>query len=105
MYHYRVFIFTNHYGNPMELSSINRNIKTTIEEIKNTEGKRVITKHVTTHTLRLNHISLLIQLGVSLKAIMQRVGHTDQKQHSQTYSHVTEQMDKEMMAKLAQVSN
>lgn len=105
MYHDRGFIFTNHYGNPMALSSINRNIKTAVEEIKDTEGKRVITKHVTTHTLRHSHISLLSQLGVSLKAIMERVGHTDHKTTLQIYSHVTEQMDKEMMAKLEQVSS
>ncbi|WP_239733176.1 MULTISPECIES: tyrosine-type recombinase/integrase [Mammaliicoccus] len=103
-YNDRGFIFTNHYGNPMALSSVNRNIKLAVESIKDTDGKQIITKHVTTHTLRHSHISLLSQLGVSLKAIMERVGHTDHKTTLQIYSHVTEQMDKDMMSKLEAVS-
>lgn len=94
----RGFIFTNYRGNPMSLSSINRNIQQACEDIG-------IKKHITSHTMRHTHISLLSQLGVSLKAIMQRVGHTDHKTTLQIYSHVTEQMDKEMMAKLEQVSS
>lgn len=82
----------------MPLSSINRNIQQACEDIG-------IKKHITSHTMRHTHISLLSQLGVSLKAIMQRVGHTDHKTTLQIYSHVTEQMDKEMMAKLEQVSS
>ncbi|MEX6013344.1 tyrosine-type recombinase/integrase [Mammaliicoccus sciuri] len=104
-YNDRGFIFTNHYGNPMALSSVNRNIKKAIEGIKDKDGKQIINKHVTTHTLRHSHISLLSQLGVSLKAIMQRVGHTDHKTTLQIYSHVTEQMDKDMMSKLEAVSS
>ncbi|GGA98761.1 site-specific integrase [Macrococcus hajekii] len=100
----RGFIFTNHFGNPMGLSSINRNIKLAIEDIKDDQGKQLIKKHVTTHTLRHSHISLLSQLGISLRAIMDRVGHTDHKTTLQIYSHVTEQMDKDMMTKLEAVN-
>ncbi|MGS4031806.1 tyrosine-type recombinase/integrase [Staphylococcus pseudintermedius] len=103
MYKDRGFIFTNHYGNPMALSSINRNIQMAVGLIKDKDGKQIIKKHVTTHTLRHSHISLLSQLGVSLKAIMERVGHTDHKTTLQIYSHVTEQMDKDMMSKLEAV--
>lgn len=92
----RGFIFTNYRGNPMSLSSINRNIQQTCEDIG-------IKKHITSHTMRHTHISLLSQLGVSLKAIMQRVGHTDHKTTLQIYSHVTEQMDKDTMNKLEAV--
>ncbi|MGV3225441.1 hypothetical protein ACEE78_12065 [Staphylococcus hyicus] len=37
---------------------------------------------------------------MTIKAIMERVGHTDNKTTLQIYSHVTEQMDKDMMSKL-----
>lgn len=97
MYQYRGFIFTNHRGNPMSLSTINRNM----QQSANNVG---ITKHITSHTMRHSHISLLSQLGVSLKAIMERVGHTDHKTTLQIYSHVTEQMDKDMMNKLESLS-
>lgn len=94
----RGFIFTNYRGNPMSLSSINRNIQQACEDIG-------VNKHITSHTMRHTHISLLSQLGVSLKAIMQRVGHTDHKTTLQIYSHVTEQMDKDMMNKLEAVNS
>ena len=96
MYVDRGFIFTSHRGNPL-LTSINRNIQIATQNIG-------IEKHVTSHTMRHSHISLLSQLGVSLKAIMERVGHTDHKTTLQIYSHVTEQMDKDMMNKLEKIS-
>lgn len=90
------FIFTNHRGNPISLSTINRNMQ-------QSESSAGITKHTTSHTIRHSHISLLSQLGISLRAIMDRVGHTDHKTTLQIYSHVTEQMDKDMMSKLEKV--
>lgn len=94
----RVFIFISSRGNPLPLTSINRNIQTATQNIG-------IEKHVTSHTMRHSHISLLSQLGVSLGAIMDRVGHTDHKTTLQIYSHVTEQMDKDMMSKLEQMGS
>lgn len=104
-YNDRGFVFTNHYGNPLNKTTINHNIKIAVSEIKDDKGKLIIKKHLTTHTLRHSHISLLSQLGVSLRAIMDRVGHTDHKTTLQIYSHVTEQMDKDMMSKLESVSS
>lgn len=98
MYQDRGFIFTNHRSNPMSLSTINRNIQQSASNVG-------ITKHITSHTMRHSHISLLSQLGVSLKAIMECVGHTDHKTTLQIYSHVTEEMDRDMMKKLERVDN
>ena len=95
MYVDRGFIFTSHRGNT---SHINKQKHT------NSYTKYRDRKHVTSHTMRHSHISLLSQLGVSLKAIMERVGHTDHKTTLQIYSHVTEQMDKDMMNKLEKIS-
>lgn len=92
-YQDRGFIFTNQKGNPLSLSTINRNIQASANNVG-------INKHITSHTMRHSHISLLSQLGVSLKTIMERVGHTDHKTTLQIYSHVTDQMDKDMMNKL-----
>ena len=97
MYVDRDFIFTNHKGNPISLTSINRNIQIAAKNVG-------IKKHITSHTMRHSHISLLSQLGISLRAIMDRVGHTDHKTTLQIYSHVTEQMDKDMMNKLETIN-
>ncbi|MEB7672715.1 tyrosine-type recombinase/integrase [Staphylococcus equorum] len=96
-YQDRGFIFTNQKGNPISLSTINRNIQASANNVG-------INKHITSHTMRHSHISLLSQLGVSLKTIMERVGHTDHKTTLQIYSHVTEQMDKDMMNKLENIN-
>lgn len=97
-YQDRGFLFVDYKGNPISKSTANRCLKAGAERIG-------LDKKVTTHTLRHTHISLLSQLGVSLKAIMERVGHSDHKTTLQIYSHVTEKMDKEMMEKLEKVGS
>ena len=94
---HRDFIFTNHRGSPLSITSINRNLQIGAKNVG-------IKKHITSHTMRHSHISLLSQLGISLRAIMDRVGHTDHKTTLQIYSHVTEQMDKDMMNKLETIN-
>ncbi|SCT27483.1 tyrosine-type recombinase/integrase [Staphylococcus caeli] len=89
----RGYIFTNTAGSPIDLNKVNNIIKeaTDISSIK---------KRVTTHTLRHTHISTLAQLGINLKAIQDRVGHSDYKTTLEIYTHVTDQMAKDMMNKL-----
>ncbi|MDG4983943.1 site-specific integrase [Lactococcus lactis] len=54
----------------------------------------------TLHMLRHSHISLLVELGIPIKTIMQRVGHADEKMILQVYSHVTEKMNDDLVEKL-----
>lgn len=93
----RGYIFTNTAGSPIDLNKINNIIKeaTDISSIK---------KRVTTHTLRHTHISTLAQLGINLKAIQDRVGHSDYKTTLEIYTHVTDQMAKDMMNKLETIN-
>ena len=92
----RGYIFTNTAGSPIDLNKINNIIKeaTDISSIK---------KRVTTHTLRHTHISTLAQIGINLKAIQDRVGHSDYKTTLEIYTHVTDQMAKDMMNKLERI--
>ncbi|WP_429961283.1 tyrosine-type recombinase/integrase [Enterococcus sp. DIV1096b] len=46
-------------------------------------------KHVTTHTYRYAHISLLAESGLPIKAVMERVGHSEAKTTLQIYNQVT----------------
>ncbi|MCT1926649.1 tyrosine-type recombinase/integrase [Staphylococcus pasteuri] len=89
----RGYVFTNTAGSPIDLNKVNSIIKeaTEISSIK---------KRVTTHTLRHTHISTLAQLGINLKAIQERVGHSDYKTTLEIYTHVTDQIAKDMMNKL-----
>lgn len=92
----RNFVFTNHKGNPMQTERFNKILRESAKDVG-------IKKEISSHILRHSHISLLSQQGVSLKAIMDRVGHSDHRTTLSIYSHVTEQMDKDMMNKLEQV--
>ncbi|WP_326515154.1 tyrosine-type recombinase/integrase [Staphylococcus hominis] len=92
----RGFIFTNSKGNPLKIYKINKIIKEAIEISS-------IKKKVTTHTLRHTHISILTQLGVNIKTIQERVGHSDYKTTLSIYTHVTEKMAKDMIDKLENI--
>ncbi|QYG31944.1 site-specific integrase [Mammaliicoccus sciuri] len=89
----RGFIFTNTAGSPMDLNKVNNIIAEAVEISS-------IKKRVTTHTLRHHHISTLAQLGINLKAIQDRVGHSDYKTTLAIYTHVTDKMAQDMMNKL-----
>lgn len=52
------------------------------------------------HMLRHSHISLLVEMKIPIKAIMERVGHSDEKMILQIYSHVTENMQSSLLMKL-----
>lgn len=93
----RGYVFTNTAGGPIDLNKINSIIKEAAEISS-------IKKRVTTHTLRHTHISTLAQLGINLKAIQERVGHSDYKTTLEIYTHVTDQMAKDMMNKLETIN-
>ena len=71
--------------------------------LKNSFRKSEIKKDdfvLTTHVFRHSHISLLAELEVPIKAIMERVGHTNEKMTLGVYTHVTEQMKFNITEKL-----
>ncbi|WP_239728016.1 MULTISPECIES: site-specific integrase [unclassified Mammaliicoccus] len=89
----RGYIFTNTAGSPIDLNKVNNIIAEAVEISS-------ISKRITTHTLRHTHISTLAQLGINLKAIQGRVGHSDYKTTLAIYTHVTDKMAQDMMNKL-----
>lgn len=92
----RGFIFTTKKGNPLCNNQIASVLKKTTKALN-------MNKKVTTHTFRHTHITLLVEMNVSLKAIMKRVGHVDEKTTIRIYTHVTERMDRELTQKLENI--
>ncbi|MEB7723442.1 tyrosine-type recombinase/integrase [Mammaliicoccus fleurettii] len=92
----RNFVFTNYRGNPIYFNRVNEALEKARTNLK-------IKKKITTHTLRHTHISLLTQMGISLKAIMDRVGHSDYRTTLGVYTHVTNQMKNELINKLENI--
>ena len=84
------YIFTAKRGNPYDMQYINKLLKQV-----HIEGK-----HLTTHIFRHTHISILAELGIPLKAIMQRVGHNDPATTLSIYTHVTQDMKNDIVEKL-----
>ena len=77
------FIFlASHKKNPLSLRSFNSVLASTEEELH-------FKKHLTSHIFRHSHISLLSELNLPLKVIMERVGHSDPKTTLAIYNHVT----------------
>ncbi|MCE5602973.1 site-specific integrase [Staphylococcus pseudintermedius] len=89
----RDYIFTNKKGNPLSTNKINYILKEALE-ITN------IAKRVTTHTMRHTHVSILAQRGVPLKAIQERVGHSDSNMTLRIYTHVTDNMAQNLINQL-----
>ena len=84
------YIFTSSRGNPYDIQFLNRRLK----------GVHIEGKHLTTHIFRHTHISMLAELGVPLKTIMQRVGHNDPNTTLSIYTHVTKSMHDDVIKKV-----
>lgn len=73
------YIFVGRNGNPVFNSEINRRLKK-------------YNPNITTHIFRHSHISYLSEKMVPIKAVMDRVGHSDPQTTLKIYSHTTHDM-------------
>lgn len=91
------FIFLNERGNLIYPQLLNKYLKK-IGRSANIENKNY--RDFSSHMLRHSHISLLTELGVPVKTIMERVGHKDEKTTLQIYTHVTKNMKDDVVTKM-----
>ncbi|MGO2940481.1 MAG: tyrosine-type recombinase/integrase [Pseudolactococcus laudensis] len=75
-----IFLSTSKY--PLTIHAFNSIIKQVAKNVG-------ITKTVTSHIFRHTHVSILSESNIPLKAIMERVGHSDANTTLQIYNHVT----------------
>ena len=54
--------------------------------------------------MRHSHISLLAEMGINQKVVMQRVGHTTSTITNNIYTHVTPNMSKELNKKMNRIN-
>ncbi|RIN25801.1 tyrosine-type recombinase/integrase [Staphylococcus succinus] len=90
------FVFCALSGNTIQSNRINKALHECTTELK-------INKHVTSHTLRHTYISILAELGMSLKVIMNRVGYSNSNTTLKVYTYVTDKMEKAMVNKLEEI--
>lgn len=86
------YIFTNKKGNPIDYRTFAPTLKRA--------AKVCIDKPVTSHWLRHTHISILAEMNVPIKTVMERVGHTDESTTIRIYTHVTNKMQTNLIDQL-----
>lgn len=67
-------------------------------------GEETENRKYNLHMLRHSHITLLVEMNIPIKLIMERVGHSDEKMILQVYSHVTKNMKENLDEKLNNLS-
>ncbi|HCD8473154.1 TPA: site-specific integrase [Enterococcus faecium] len=87
------YIFISTSGTPLALHSFNAILHKVEEELE-------LEKSLSSHIFRHSHVSLLSELGVPLKAIMERVGHSDANTTLSIYNHVTKRAKQQVIDKL-----
>lgn len=80
------FIFARNDGHPQLRKVIETRLKRLLK-------KADIGKNITPHSFRHTHTSLLIEAGVGVKEIQQRLGHTDINTTMNIYAHMTANME------------
>ena len=91
------FIFVTDQGNIMRQPLLYKFIKDICDTVLG-EGRAY-----NIHMLRHSHISLLAELGVPIRAILERVGHRDPSITLTVYNHITQNVQDEMRGKLNQI--
>lgn len=94
------FIFVNKHGDTYCYSILARHFKKVCQVL----GEETSQRKYTLHMLRHSHISLLIEMGIPIKTIMERVGHSNEQMILQIYSHVTKKMEEDLANKLKDFS-
>jgi integrase len=80
------FIFARNDGHPQ----LRKVVETRLKRLLRISG---IEKNITPHSFRHTHTSLLIEAGVGVKEIQQRLGHTDINTTMNIYAHMTANME------------
>lgn len=87
------YIFLSNRKLPLGVQSFNRILKKAEKECN-------INKSLSSHIFRHSHVSLLAELNLPLKSIMERVGHSNANTTLKIYNHVTKKTREEVIEAL-----
>jgi integrase len=86
-----------YYGYPHFIKTVENRMEAVLKKLPS------IKKHLTPHSLRHTHTSLLAEAGVELLQIMDRLGHVDDETTTQVYLHITKDRKKEASQKFGEL--
>ena len=81
------------------------NVNSANQLLKRIARRQHIDKPVTTHYFRHTHVSVLADMGVPLRVIQKRVGHSKSNLTQQIYLHVTKQTQDDFENRIAAIDN
>ncbi|APC65606.1 site-specific integrase [Salimicrobium jeotgali] len=90
------FVITRASGYPETI----KKIATRMQRLLHLAG---IERNLTPHSFRHTHTSLLIEAGVGIKEIQQRLGHTDVDTTMNIYAHMTKEMEEKASHKFSEL--
>ncbi|MFP7226163.1 site-specific integrase [Priestia filamentosa] len=90
------FVFANPNGYPVTTKFMNHRIRRLLK-------KTSITKHITPHSLRHTHASLLIEAGAGVKEVQEILGHSDVTTTMNIYAHMTKDLKEKTSHKFSQL--
>jgi integrase len=99
IWHDEDFVITRDDGYPMSPRFVHYRMKRLESFYHKVEG--VKKKKLHPHLLRHTHTAMLTEAGADLRAIMQRLGHSDSKTTLSVYTHITEKLKRDTSDKLA----
>ncbi|SCA90060.1 Phage integrase [Streptococcus macedonicus] len=94
------FIFVTNAGNSVQSSVFAKSLQRANERLQKPIGK-----HISSHIFRHTMISMLAEYNIPLKAIMDRVGHSDSETTTKIYTHVTKNMKNKAVEVLNHIAN
>jgi integrase len=86
-----------YFGYPHFIKTVENRMEAVLKQLPE------IKKHLTPHSLRHTHTSLLAEAGVELLQIMDRLGHTEDETTTQVYLHITKDRKKEASQKFGEL--
>ncbi|WP_096818079.1 tyrosine-type recombinase/integrase [Lactococcus fujiensis] len=87
------YIFLSKPNAPLSIHAFNKSLKEAAKEVE-------LQKNVSSHIFRHTHVSILAEDNIPLKAIMERVGHSDANTTLSIYNHVTKKSREQITSSL-----
>ncbi|MFD6439807.1 site-specific integrase [Peribacillus sp. NPDC060186] len=91
------FIFAENIGNPRVMKQMVLRLQRLMKHLD-------VDKHITPHSFRHTHTSLLIEAGAGVKEIQERLGHSDINTTMNIYAHMTKNIEEKTSHKFSELT-
>ncbi|MGM0924559.1 MAG: tyrosine-type recombinase/integrase [Bacillota bacterium] len=97
VYNDQNFIFAENTGRPMVMKQVALRLQRLMKHMN-------IEKHITPHSFRHTHTSLLIEAGAGINEIQERLGHSDINTTMNIYAHMTKNIEEKTSHKFSELT-